>query len=157
MYCCIHTLTKTRNSLLTYNTHVIKVCIIHISLCIYICSLNEGVLHGLTMFPTKSHRHIIKSPAQGMRSLLSGCWTLKSKSLPKISQTTAAAFDCLQEIKDKSLLLKIPCIPDTGPGGSELDLNWKLLSEEWFPWYQRHHAKLQAPKKPTVLLRHDTT
>jgi hypothetical protein len=50
------------------------------------------------------------------------------------------------EFEGKTILLKIPHTSDTGLGGSELELSWKLLPEDKISLYQKVLRKLLREK-----------
>jgi hypothetical protein len=74
---------------------------------------NEVMPCGLMMLPARAIDHLTKPQASNMKNTLSSCWS----ETPTTISTIAAAFGCLPDVGDKSLLLKTPRTLDTGLRG----------------------------------------
>ena len=56
---------------------------VSICLCTYRQILNNIVVIGLTMFPTRAIDYLIKPPVPDIGNVHSSCWSRESKKLPK--------------------------------------------------------------------------
>lgn len=82
-------------------------------------------------FPQGAVDHLTKIPKPGIRNILSSCWSVKFKRLPKQFRAIFV-LDCLQELEGKYLMLKMLYISETEFW--EIGGNWpgNFLSEDLF-------------------------
>ena len=91
---------------------------------------------GMAMFPLRANDHVT-TPRPSLRSpLLSGRPQL-SKKLPEPTDYCYHPLLPLPEVKVKSLLLKTPCVSDTGSRGPRARADLKASCESQLAWYQK--------------------